>query len=70
MVEATINYLAAMPERPFFFLYDPPAGAPWRNTKGDRHAMAIRDARRLDPPPSLDQEGFTLARHVTAVEDL
>src|SRR5256885_1235862 len=32
--------------------------------------MAIRDARRLDPPPSLDVEGFMLARHVTAVEDL
>src|SRR2546425_2025380 len=70
MVEATINYLAAMPERPFFYLYDPPAGTPWRNTRGDRHTMAIRDARRLDPPPSLDWEGFRLARHVTAVEDL
>ena len=26
MVEAMLNYLAAMPERPFFCLYDPPAG--------------------------------------------
>src|SRR5438046_1843435 len=70
MVEATISYLAAMPERPFFFLYDPPPGTPWRNTRGDRRPMPIRDARQLDPPPSLDREGFTLARHVTAVEDL
>jgi len=70
MVESTINYLAAMPERPFFYLYDPPAGEPGRNTKGDRHTVAIRDARQLDPPPSLDEEGFTLARYVTAVEDL
>lgn len=70
MVEATINYLAAMPDRPFFVLYDPPPGTPWRNSKGDRRTMAIRDARRLDPPPSLDREGFTLARHVTAVEYL
>src|SRR6266850_6124707 len=70
MVDATINYVAPMGERPFFFLHDPPPGTPWRNTKGDRRTMAIGDARRLDPRPSLDREGFTLARHVTAVEDL
>jgi hypothetical protein len=70
MIESTISYLAAMPERPFFYLHEPPAGAPWRNTKGDRRAVTIQDARRLDPLPSLDREGFTLARHVTAVEDL
>ena len=70
MVETTLNYLAPMPERPFFFQYEPPSGTPWRNTKGDRRTMAIRDARRLDRPPSLDREGFALARHATAVEDL
>src|SRR5206468_4508628 len=58
MVEATISYLEAMSERPFFLLYDPPPGTPWRNTKGDRHPVAIGDARRLDPPPSLDEEGI------------
>jgi hypothetical protein len=70
MVEATISYLAPMTERPFFLAYAAPAGTPARNTKGDRRTMTIRDARRLEPPPSLDREGFTLARHVTAVDDL
>jgi len=70
MVETTISYLATMPERPFFYLYDPPAGEPRRNTRGDRRTVVIRDARRLDPPPSLDEAGFMLARHETAVEDL
>jgi hypothetical protein len=70
MVESTISYLAAMPERPFFYLYDPPAGAPWRNTKSDRRTVRIRDARRLDPLPSLDVEGFTIARLETAVENI
>jgi len=70
MIEATISYLGAMSERPFFLLYDPPPGTPWRNTKGDRHPVAIGDARRLDPPPSLDEEGFALVRHGTAVADL
>jgi hypothetical protein len=70
MVEATLSYLAPMPERPYFFQYEPPAGTPWRNTRGDGRTMTIRDARRLDPPPSLDREGFALVRHATAVEDL
>src|SRR5580765_2698154 len=70
LMEATLNYVAAMAERPFFFQYEPPPGTPWRNTKGDRRTMTIGDARRLDPPPSLDREGFALVRHRTAVADL
>jgi hypothetical protein len=70
VVETTISYVAPMPERPYFFLYEPPAGTAWRNTKGDRRPMTIHDARRLAPPPSLDREGFALVRHVTAVKDL
>src|SRR6185369_7875608 len=70
MVEATLNYIAPMPERPAFYLYEPPAGTPWRNTKGDKRRMPIADARDLDPPPSLDREGFALAPLATAVADL
>jgi hypothetical protein len=70
MVEATLNYLAAMPERPYYYLYEPPAGTPWRNTKGDRHTLPIHDARALAPEPSLDREGFALAHHETAVDNL
>jgi hypothetical protein len=69
-VEATINYVAPMPERPYFFLYEPPAGTTWRNTKGDRRTMAIRDARSLAPAPSLDREGFALTRFEGAIDDV
>src|SRR5512147_1509717 len=69
MVEATLNYLAQMPERPAYYLYEPPAGMPWRNTRGDRRRVAVRDARALTPPPSLDREGFTLVRLQSAVSD-
>src|SRR5262249_56927674 len=65
LMEATVNYLAATAERPYFFQYEPPPETPWRNTKGDRRTATIRDARRLDPPPSLDREGFALVRHRT-----
>jgi hypothetical protein len=70
MVEATLNYLADMPERPFYFLYPPPEGAPWRNTKGDRRRLQVHDARSLAPPPSLDREGFALARLETSAGNL
>jgi hypothetical protein len=70
MVEATLNYLADMPERPVYYLYEPPPGTPWRNTKGDRRRLEIHDARALVPQPSLDEQGFALARLESAVEDL
>lgn len=70
MVESTVNYLAEMPEKPYFYLCEPPAGTPWRNTKGDRRAVTIHDARELDPDLSLDREGFRLATHQTSVENL
>jgi len=70
MVEATLNYLADMAERPAYYFYQPPAGAPWRNTKGDRHRLPIHDARDLPAAPSLDEEGFALAHFTTTVENL
>jgi hypothetical protein len=69
VVEATLNYLAPMPERPAYYLYEPPAGTPWRNTKGDRRQLPIRDARELAPAPSLDVEGFALVPFTTGVDD-
>jgi hypothetical protein len=70
MVEATLNYLAEMSERPGYYLYEPPPGTPWRNTKGDRRRLPIHDARDLAPAPSLDVEGFALVRLATRVDDL
>jgi hypothetical protein len=70
MVEATLNYLADMPERTAYYFYDPPPGVPRRNTKGDRRRLPIHDARGLAPAPTLEREGFALARLETAVADL
>jgi hypothetical protein len=68
MVEATLNYLADMTARPTYYLYEPPAGTPWRNTKGDRRHVAIADARSLPSAPALDAEGFALVRLDTNVD--
>lgn len=70
MVEATVNYIADMPERPAFYLYEPPPGTPWRNTKGDKRRLPIADARTLAPLPTLDTEGFALVPFTTAVASL
>ena len=70
VVETTINYLADMPERPFFYVQAPPPGVPRRNTRPDRRTVTIRDARGLDSGPALDVEGFLLAAHVTSVANL
>jgi hypothetical protein len=60
-VEATLNYLAPMDERPYYYTYPPPEGTPWRNTHGDRQKVAVRDAREVSGA-SLDVEGFALVR--------
>ena len=70
MVESTLNYLADLAEKPYFYLYEPPPGTPWRNTKGDRRSVAIHDARELVPPPALDEAGFSLVSHETSVRNL
>jgi hypothetical protein len=70
MVETTLNYLARMDEKPAYYLYPPPEGTPWRNTKGDRKTAVMHDARALEPAASLDREGFALVHLETAVEDL
>ncbi|HSD09841.1 MAG TPA: CmcJ/NvfI family oxidoreductase [Candidatus Binatia bacterium] len=70
MVEATLNYLAPMAERPYYYLYEPPAGTAWRNTSGDRRRVAIEDGRELSSRLSLDAEGFALAPHATMAGDL
>lgn len=70
MVETTLNYLAEMPERPYYYLSTPPEGESWRNTSGDRRKVGVDDARALQPKPTLDHQGFALAPLATAASDL
>jgi choline dehydrogenase-like flavoprotein len=70
MVESTFSYLAEMAEKPAYWITTPPPGQSWRNTRGDHRVLRVENARALDPAPALDDAGFTLARHGTAVADL
>ena len=65
-VEADLYYLGAMTERPVFHAVD------MSRTRMvlEPHRVRITDARGLAEPPSLDREGFALARHHSEVTDL
>jgi hypothetical protein len=70
MTSSTLNYLAAMPEKPVYYYSEPPPGQRWRNTRGDRRPVEIEDARELRPPAHLDREGFALTRRRSRAGDL
>jgi len=68
-VEANLNYLVPTTEKPFRYTYAPPPGTPADNTSYAPHRFRIHDARQVGARISLDDEGFTLVKHATAVRD-
>ena len=66
-VEAALNYLVAMAEKPVIYLYKPQSGTPERTGRYTPHTLPIRDGRAILPQLSLDQQGFRLTRHETGV---
>ena len=68
-IEATLNYLAPMTERPRNYTFDPPPGIPRSNSERETHIVAIHDVRRTAADISLDREGFALLHNASAVQD-
>ncbi len=66
-VEAALNYLVAMAEKPAIYLYKPPSGTPERTGRYAPRTLPIRDGRAILPQLSLDQQGFMLTRHEIGV---
>lgn len=65
-VEAELNYLGPMSERPVFH-----PGVPGKtNLVLEPRTVSIVDARGLERPASLEAEGFALVEHATEVRDL
>ena len=64
-VEATINYVGSMTERPKFHAQDHRRD----NLRYDPQRVTIENARSLRSPPTLEREGLTLARHASAIRD-
>lgn len=68
-VEAELNYLAPMAEKPRNYTYEPAPGVPLSNAVPDPHRLAIHDVRPVASAVSLDEEGFGVVRHASAVRD-
>jgi len=64
-VEASINYLGPMSERPAFHAHDLARD----NLRLSSHKVRIQDARHLAEPPRLDRQGFTLVRLPSVIDD-
>ena len=64
-VEATINYVAAMTERPKFHAQDHGRD----NLRYAPHRVRITNARSLREAPTLEREGLTIAPHRSAIRD-
>src|SRR5262245_56808442 len=68
-VKADLNYLAPTLQRPRTYTYDPPPGIPRPTVVNEPHKVAIADARPILGDVYLDEEGFGLVRHPSAVGD-
>jgi len=68
-IEAQLNYLAPMAERPRSYTFDPPPGVPRSNSMHEAHTVAIHDARPFASEISLDREGFAVLHQQSAVRD-
>ena len=68
-VEAVLNYLAPMADRPRNYTYEPPAGVPRSNIVTDTHIVPVHSARPIAADVSLDREGFALLHQRSAVRD-
>lgn len=66
-VEAALNYLVPMAERPRNYATEPPPGEPVTNTRHEARRVSIRNARPRASHYSLDEHGFAVLRHRSAV---
>ena len=68
-VEAELNYLGPMTERPRYYAYETPQVEAAFKHGHDPHSMRIHDLRPIQPTVALDRQGFALVEQRTAVQD-
>lgn len=68
-VEAVLNYLAPMAERPRSYAFDPPPNVPQTTAINVGFKVPIRDARSIAGEITLDRHGFELVQHHCAVRN-
>jgi hypothetical protein len=68
-IRADLNYLAATGEKPVTYAYPPPPGVPWSSAEADEHATIIHNLRPAASELLLDDVGFQLLAHRSAVKN-
>lgn len=69
-VRASLRYLVPTGEKPVYIASKGGADAALNiGAEFEEREVTIRDARQLQPPASLDREGFTLLPHPTRIEN-
>lgn len=66
-VDAELNYLVPMAERPRNYAMEPPPGEPRSNARHESHKVRIRDARSIFNQVSLDENGFVCIKYCSAL---
>ncbi len=66
-IEAKLNYLPPMIEKPHKYVSEPPAGTQKQNFLDESHQVPIRNGRSLISYLSLDRQGFLSARFLISV---
>ncbi|HEY9639445.1 MAG TPA: CmcJ/NvfI family oxidoreductase [Coleofasciculaceae cyanobacterium] len=68
-VEATLNYLMPMAEKPVNYTYEPPPGIPRQSGTYETRKLPIYNARSISKIFSLEREGFVFTEHHSDVQD-
>jgi hypothetical protein len=68
-VEASLNYLSSTSEKPVNYTFEPPPGVPWSTGQYAAYQALIHDLRPLAPETTLDNAGFQLLTHQSAVKN-
>jgi hypothetical protein len=69
-VTASIRYLVPTGEKPIYIASTGGADAAMNiGAEFEERQVTVRDARQMHPPAHLDEQGFTLVQHNTAVSD-
>lgn len=68
-VTAGLAYLLPTAERPYNYMYEPPAGTAWQNCEYRVSPVRIADARAMASPPTIHVEGFELWDAPTSMVD-
>jgi hypothetical protein len=67
-VEASLNYLIPMAQKPVYYVQETPPGQPQHSGSFESRQVVIRNARSLSNL-SIDREGFQLVNHQSSVQN-